>query len=292
MLFILHHYYRYRPVTARPQHSIIPKHQTILKMSSTRTIALITGANRGIGRAVALALARDHNHTVILACRDHEAAKSTASELTAELKDSPNSKATGNNFIPLHLVLESDDSITAAKTFIEAEFNGQLNVLINNAGILIDNFYHRDDYTLTPRELFSQTFDTNVIGPAVLTETLLPLLKKSSSPATPSRIVFTTSTMGSLKLSLDETTAWHTNEATAYDASKAAVNMLAINYSRRMKDVGGKVNAACPGLVATRLTGGYGSSTEDGAVQIVRMATLGGDGVTGTFSRSDAEVPW
>ena len=200
-------------------------------MSSTRTIALITGANRGIGRATALALARDHNYTVILACRDHEAAKATASDLTTELKDFPQNKATGNNFIPLHLVLESDDSITAAKTFIETEFSGQLNVLINNAGILIDNFYHGDGYTLSPRELFSQTFSTNVIGPAVLTETLLPLLKKCSSPSNPARIVFVTSTMGSLRLSLDETTAWHDNEGTAYDASKAAVNMLAINYS-------------------------------------------------------------
>ncbi|KAM7203131.1 short chain dehydrogenase [Naviculisporaceae sp. PSN 640] len=267
--------------------------------SSSRTIALVTGSNRGIGRATALALARDHNYTVILACRDFASAKSTAEELTSQL----NPNVSHGSFIPFHLDYSSDESIASLKTYITNELNGQLNVLINNAGILIDNFYHSEQYTLTPRELYTRTFESNTIGPAILTEELLPFLEKSSNPAegTPSRIVFVSSVMGSLTISQDESTAWYNNEATAYDSSKAAVNMLGVNFARRMKKVGGLVNVVCPGLVATRLTGGYGRSVEEGAEIVVKMATLGtgtgkGEGerenMTGMFVNAEGEVPW
>ncbi|KAM7217510.1 NAD(P)-binding protein [Rhypophila decipiens] len=264
-----------------------------------RTVALVTGSNRGIGRAVALSLARDHKYTVILACRDFAAAKSTAEELTDELASSPSPSAeTGKGeFIPIHLDFSSDSSISSLKSFLVTKFDGQLDVLVNNAGILLDNFFHKpasEFETLSPRELYTKTFESNTIGPAILTEQLLPLLEKSSKPdqARPSRIVFVSSIMGSLTISGDTTTAWYNNEATAYDASKAAVNMLAVNFARRLKPVGGLSNAVCPGLRATRLTSGYGGSVEDGAKKIVEMATLVKDGVSGKFVNEEGEIPW
>ncbi|KAK4210882.1 hypothetical protein QBC37DRAFT_428048 [Rhypophila decipiens] len=264
---------------------------------ATRTIALVTGSNRGIGRAVALSLARDHSYTVILACRDFAAAQSTAEELTAELAASPSAGTAKGEFVPIHLDFSSDSSISSLKSFLETEYKGQLNVLVNNAGVLLDNFFHKpasEFETLSPRELYTKTFESNTIGPAILTEELLPLLEKSSKPdqGRPSRIVFVSSIMGSLTISGDTTTAWYNNEATAYDASKAAVNMLAVNFARRLKPVGGLSNAVCPGLRATRLTSGYGGSVEDGAKKIVEMATLVKGAVSGKFVNEEGDIPW
>jgi NAD(P)-dependent dehydrogenase (short-subunit alcohol dehydrogenase family) len=248
----------------------------------TQTIALVTGANRGIGRAVAAALARDFNYTVILGCRDVAAGRATVSELRSELGI--------DNFHSLQLDLNSDTSISAAAEALEKDF-GRLDVLINNAGIFIDNYFGDADYTLSTRELFELTFNTNVIGTAVLTEKLLPLLRRTGK--TP-RIVFLSSLLGSLHTATDSSTPFYNAESKAYDASKAAVNMLALNYARLLKDIGGKSNAVCPGLVATSLTRNtpHGTTPEVGARRVVEMATLGGDGPTGTYSSSNGDIPF
>ncbi|KAK4539338.1 hypothetical protein LTR36_000769 [Oleoguttula mirabilis] len=239
------------------------------------TITLISGANQGIGLATATKLAADHGHHVIVGARSAEAGAKVAASLQSE----------GHSASSVQLDLGSDASIVAAAETIKQQF-GRLDVLINNAGILIDG--KTPDQPI--RDLFTQTFATNVIGTACLTEAMLPLLRKSALP----RVVFVSSRMGSLEQATNHDTPFFASDYKAYDASKAAVNMVALNYARILEDVGGRVNVACPGLVATGLTGyvSYGATPQLGAQRIVELATVGKDGPTMTFSDRDGEVAW
>jgi NAD(P)-dependent dehydrogenase (short-subunit alcohol dehydrogenase family) len=243
------------------------------------TIALITGGNQGIGRAVATSLAKDHGCHVIIGSRKLAAGEAVAVEL----------QAAGHAASAVQLDVNSDSSIALAVSTITEKF-GQLDVLVNNAGIILDKASFVEVPDLSTRELFEKTFQTNVFGAACLTEALLPLLRKSSSP----RVVFVSSIMGSLQMSTNPSVPWYQRDYKAYDASKAAANILAVNYARILADVGGKVNAACPGLVSTSMTGHnpMGTSTEVGAQRIVELATLESDGPTATFSNRDGPLPW
>ncbi|KAJ8099053.1 hypothetical protein POJ06DRAFT_282203 [Lipomyces tetrasporus] len=240
-------------------------------------IALISGANQGIGLAVANILAKEHGYHVIVGSRKLAASEKVAAEL----------RAAGHAASSVQLDLTDNFSIKAAVKTIELEF-GHLDVLINNAAVLMDATWDRT--TGDPFELFQATFMPNVVGTAALTERLIPLLQKSTLP----RIVFVSSTMGSLEVSRDKSTPWYNIDYKAYDASKAAVNVLTLNYARLLEGSGAKVNSVCPGLVKTALTHytEYGTSPEVGATRIVEMATLGADGPTGTFSSRDGPVPW
>ena len=237
-------------------------------------IVLISGANQGIGLAVAERLAKEHDYHVIIGSRSAEAGQ----EVAKQLVDS------GHQASSVQLDLNSQDSIDIATDIIKQKF-GYLDVLINNAGIGLDLEKGR-----TTRELYTETFNTNVIGTACLTEAVLPLLRKSTLP----RIVFVSSTMGSLAQATVKDTPFYAIDYKAYDASKAAVNMLALNYARILEDVNGKSNAVCPGLVSTKFTSytQYGTSTFEGAEAIIKMATVGKDGPTATFWRKDGNVAW
>ncbi|CAM1508645.1 Fc.00g054930.m01.CDS01 [Cosmosporella sp. VM-42] len=241
----------------------------------SRPIAFITGANQGIGLATARILAETHSYHVIIGSRSLQAGEKVASEL----------RDAGHEASTVQLDLSSPTSIEAAIATINREF-GYLDVLVNNAGILIDL-----DPSHTTWDLYTKTFNTNVIGTAVLTEGLLPLLREAKFG--PPRIVFVTSMMGSLKVSTDKTTPFYNLDCKAYDASKAAVNMLMLNYARVLGG-SGKVNAVCPGLVKTNLTGfdERGHSPEIGASRIVELAVLGEGGPTGTLSDRNGPLPW
>ncbi|KAF2807718.1 short chain dehydrogenase reductase [Mytilinidion resinicola] len=246
-----------------------------------QTIALISGANTGIGLAVATQLAKDHGYHVIIGSRNEAAGTEAAAAL----------KAAGFAASSVQLDLSSDESIAAAVSKIEHEF-GVLDVLINNAGILIDYVPGVTEAykNLSTRELFTQTLSTNVVGTACLTEACLPLLRKSDF----ARLVFVSSRMGSLLESTNKETPYYAIDYKSYDASKAAVNMLALNYARILDGTGALVNAACPGLVQTKLTGfnAWGSPVEAGAQRIVELATAEKGGPTATFSDKDGIVPW
>ncbi|KIW31455.1 uncharacterized protein PV07_03103 [Cladophialophora immunda] len=244
-------------------------------MSAERTIALISGANSGIGLAVATQLAQDHGFHVIVGSRSADAGGKVAASLAAA----------GNSASSVQLDITSDQSIEAAVGAVEREF-GVLDVLINNAGIMLDT---RKDGRST-RELFTETFNANIIGAACLTEAFLPLLRKSSS----TRVLFVTSRMGSISEATNNSTMYYNLDYRAYDCSKAALNMLAVNYARILEDVGAMVNAVCPGLVKTKLTNNhpYGSSPEQGAQRIVELATAAKGGPTMTFSDKDGDIPW
>ena len=192
----------------------------------------------------------------------------------------------GHSASLIELDLKSAASIGAAISSIEQKF-GYLDVLVNNAGIQLDT-----DPKCTKWDLYNNTFATNVIGPAVLTEGLLPLLRKAK--ASPPRIVFVSTIMGSFHYTQDPTVPWHSIDYKAYDSSKAAVNMLMLNFARVMEETGAKVNCVCPGLVKTKLTRfmEHGTSPEVGAEQVVEMATIGIDGPTATWTNKAGVVPF
>ncbi|KIX06046.1 uncharacterized protein Z518_04020 [Rhinocladiella mackenziei CBS 650.93] len=245
-----------------------------------QTVALISGANTGIGLAVATQLTKVHGYHVIVGSRNAAAGEEVAAGLMAD----------GFSASSIQLDLCSDESIAAAASWMERKF-GVLDVLVNNAGILIDHVPGiTDAYRgLSTRELFNQTFSTNVIGTACLTEACLPLLRKSECP----RLVFVSSRMGSLSEATNKSTSYYSIDYKAYDCSKAALNMLALNYARILEDHGALVNAVCPGLVKTKLTNNLmGSSTELGAQRIVELATAAKGGPTATFSDRDGSIPW
>jgi NAD(P)-dependent dehydrogenase (short-subunit alcohol dehydrogenase family) len=243
--------------------------------TTSKTITFVSGANQGIGLATATALARDHGHHVIIGSRNAEAGAKVAKSLAAQ----------GYAASSVQLDLNSEASIHAAVQHIQNTF-GHLDVLINNAAILIDG----TPTAGTTHELFTKTFTTNVIGTAVLTDALLAPLRKSNLP----RIIFVSSRMGSLTLAADPTTAWYNLDCKAYDASKAALNMLALNYARILEPEGARVNVVCPGLVATNLHPGVASGAPPavGAKRVVELAVVEKEGPTATFSGSDGGVPW
>lgn len=241
-----------------------------------KVIAFISGANQGIGAATAIRLAKEHNFHVIIGSRKLENGQKVANKLKSE----------GFSADSVQLDLESDASITAAMTYL-TETYGHLDVLINNAATFLE------PKGLPTRQLFNDTFSTNVTGTACLTEALLPLLRLSTQRP---RVIFVSSGMGSLTMSLDPSLPWYPADYKAYDASKAAANILAVNYSRILADKEACVNAVSPGLVATNMTSytSYGHSPDIGAQRIVELATLTGvnSDVTGTFSDKDGSVPW
>ncbi|KAL4928801.1 uncharacterized protein BDV17DRAFT_281860 [Aspergillus undulatus] len=244
----------------------------------SRTLVLITGANQGIGLATAQILASKHNYHVIIGARNIAAGEKVASDL----------RAAGHAASSLEVDLSSEQSIKDAVATISRDF-GYLDILINNAAILLDG--KANSYTST-WDLYTKTFTPNVFGTGVLTDELLPLLRRAK--ATPPTIIFVSSIMGSVSGSFDSSTFWYPVDYKVYDASKAAVNILTANYHRILGPEGGKVNSVCPGLVKSNLTGfsEYGETTETGATRIVELATAGKDGESGTFTNRDGAVPW
>jgi NAD(P)-dependent dehydrogenase (short-subunit alcohol dehydrogenase family) len=244
--------------------------------SSPKPIAFITGANRGIGFELARTLARDHNFYVLLGSRSPNDGAEAAKRLQSE-----------------HLCVScitidvsSDDSITRAATTVAKEY-GHIDVLVNNAGVMLDTSL--GDEPNAKRKAFHDSFNTNVAGAALVTDAFTPMLSKASVP----RILFVTSTLGSITNRLDTTSWLDFVDHIPYRASKAALNMLAAQYANRYKKNGFKVNVVCPGFVKTRMVGFQGNLTTDEAMpQLVKMCTLGKEGETGTFTDEKATIPW
>ncbi|ANF94990.1 SDR family NAD(P)-dependent oxidoreductase [Paenibacillus bovis] len=235
----------------------------------TNSIALVTGASKGIGLEVARQLGQQ-GITVLLSARTLAAAEEAASELRQENIDVQG----------VQLEVTNEEHINELAQWIEEKY-GRLDILVNNAGVLLENSEYEGD-------VFRDTFEVNTYAPYRLTEKLLPLLLKS--PA--GRVVNQSSAIGSIALQL-------TNEQVqklaqpAYAASKAALNMLTAYWSQQHKAAGLKVNSVHPGLVKTRLGGEHGElSVTDGAKTAVRLATLPAEGPTGEFYYMDDQLPW
>ncbi|KQT83854.1 SDR family oxidoreductase [Aurantimonas sp. Leaf443] len=241
-------------------------------METTKTIALVSGANRGIGYAIAEGLAR-RGMTVLLGCRDLAKGEAAARALRDK----------GLDLRPVQLDTTDEASVASLAATIGKD-DGRLDVLINNAGIGLD-FVE----TLSVTERLVRTLDVNVAGTVRLTEAMRPLLQRSAR----GRIVNISSELASFALRSDPNWQFATFELPTYAASKAAVNALTVSYARSLARFGIKVNAVCPGYTATESTNFASTRMPDEAAVIaVAMATLGEDGPTGSFANDAGELPW
>lgn len=248
-------------------------------MSTTeKKVALITGANRGIGFETARQLGQE-GIKILLGARDEAKGKEAATKLRDEGLDVES------------ILLDVDDAKTheAAAKYIEENF-GKLDILINNAGIWIEPLENGvpTATSKTPLDTFRKTFETNFFNIIGLTQTLLPLVKKSDA----GRIVFLSSGLGSLTLHSDPNSEIYHFKVPAYNISKTALNGYAVHLAYELKDTPIKVNAAHPGSVATDMNANGVLSVEEGAKTSVSLATLPADGYTGKFIYLGEELPW
>ena len=237
-------------------------------------IALVTGANKGIGFEVARQLGRA-NHRVLLGARDATLGAAVAAALCTE----------GVAASCLQLDLTDMATIRAAAATIEAE-HGRLDVLVNNAGIS-----DRADAPPSAASLDAvrRVFDTNFFGTLAVTQAMLPLLRRSQS----ARIVNVSSGLGSLGNNSDPAWEFAHVKRIGYNASKAALNMLTVQLAAELRDTHIKVNAADPGFTATDLNDHRGHQTvAEGAATVIRLALLQDEGPTGGFFSADRQEPW
>jgi NAD(P)-dependent dehydrogenase (short-subunit alcohol dehydrogenase family) len=248
------------------------------------TIALITGANKGIGFETARLLGA-RGMTVLAGARD----EARGAEAEKALRDG------GADARFVQLDVTDSKSVTRAAEWVEAEF-GRLDILVNNAGIA------RGDGTGAPSQTTVETlrtvYETNVFGVVAVTNALLPLLRRA--PA--ARIVNVSSEVGSITSMTDPDGPMAGMASVPYPSSKTALNMVTAMYAKELRDTPIKVNAANPGYCATDLNGRSGFRTaEQGAEVSVHLATLPADGPTGTLwgyvwaaggTESFGALPW
>ncbi|MBX9257030.1 SDR family oxidoreductase [Desmonostoc muscorum CCALA 125] len=238
-------------------------------------VALITGANKGIGYEIARQLG-SRGATVLVAARDIGRGQEAANKLSLS----------GIDAKAVQLDVVDQKTIDSTAQQIESEF-GKLDILVNNAGILSDG--DRLPPSQVDIQTLRHTYETNVFGVFAVTKALLPLLKKSTA----GRIVNISSGLGSLTLNLDPNYEFANMKLVAYNSSKTAVNALTVLFAAELKDTPIKVNAADPGFTATDINQNQGYRTvEQGAKAAVRLATLPEDGSTGGFFDENGVLPW
>jgi NAD(P)-dependent dehydrogenase (short-subunit alcohol dehydrogenase family) len=249
-----------------------------------KPVALVTGANQGIGLQIAKELAA-RGLTVLVGSRSLERGEAAAREV-------------GLDSVALQLDVTDQASITSAAERVRNEF-GRLDVLIQNAAI--SNTKKQpgqsvEEYAKTTRpsnvalDEMRAVWDTNVFGVLAVYQAMLPLLRKTPG----SRIVNVSSGVGSLTTNSDLAFPYRAIFGPVYPASKTALNALTVAMAIELEPEGIKVNAVSPGFTRTNLNGYAGTETvEEGAREVVRVAMLGPDSPTGTFTRWKGEtIPW
>ncbi len=239
-------------------------------MNENVTVALVTGANKGLGREIARQLGKQ-GIRVVLGARDLAKGEAAAESLRA---------VEGVDARAVRLDVTNADDVAALPDYFKNNY-GRLDILVNNAGV-----QHDFDGDVTV-DVLRHTFEANVFAPYAITQVLLALLK--DSPA--GRIVNHSSILGSLTVvGKGQGGDWTTP---GYTSSKAALNMLTVVWAHQLKDTNVKVNAAHPGWVKTDLGGASAPlDVSDGAKTAVRLATLPADGPTGGFFHGDKSLPW
>jgi NAD(P)-dependent dehydrogenase (short-subunit alcohol dehydrogenase family) len=242
-----------------------------------RPIALVTGANKGIGKAIAEQLGA-LGMTVLIGSRDAARGAETEREL----------RAAGYDAHSIVLDVTDQDTIRAAAKIIEDRY-GRLDILVNNAGIA------GNTSLLTPSQadldLLREVFETNVFGVAAVTNAMLPLIRRSGA----GRIVNMSSDVGSIaQMSDPEHYLSKIRPQAAYPTSKSALNALTVQYAKELRDDGILINAAAPGGCATDFTKGLNvtRTAAEGAQIVVRLATLDQAGPTGGFFNDNGPVRW
>jgi NAD(P)-dependent dehydrogenase (short-subunit alcohol dehydrogenase family) len=236
-------------------------------------VALVTGANKGIGLEIVRQLAAS-GATALIGARDCGRGEKAANALAADGLDA--------RFIQIDVTEQS--TIDAGASRIERDF-GRLDILVNNAGIGIDNA----PPSQLDMDVLRRTYETNFFGVFAVTQAMLPLLRRSDG----GRIVNVSSGLGSLTQNSDPGYQYAAAKLLAYNSSKSALNALTIQFAHELRDTPIKVNSADPGYVATDLNHHTGTRTvEQGATIAVKLASLPADGPTGGFFDEDGVVPW
>jgi NAD(P)-dependent dehydrogenase (short-subunit alcohol dehydrogenase family) len=248
-----------------------------------KRIALVTGANQGVGRQVAKELV-GNGVTVLLGSRNSERGEAAAQEI-------------GPGAIALQLDVTDRASIAAAAERIRKEY-GRLDLLVNNAAIsnTRKGSLSLQDYakiTLASNASLDEVravWETNVFGVLAVYQAMLPLLRESPD----ARIVNVSSAVGSLAANADPAYHYHAFYGPVYPASKTALNAITLAMMVELESTGIKVNLVTPGFTKTNLNGYEGTaSVEDGSREVVRVAMLGPDGPSGTFTRwENTTIPW
>jgi NAD(P)-dependent dehydrogenase (short-subunit alcohol dehydrogenase family) len=241
-----------------------------------KNIALITGANKGIGFETARQLGRE-NTTILLGSRDQAKGEEAAARLRAE----------GFDVHPIMLDVSDSVSIQKAAAEVKKKF-GRLDILVNNAGIMVDDRKKKiSEQTL---ETWRKTFATNLFGVIETTNAFLPLLRQSEA----GRIVNLSSILGSIEYHATAgSPVYESKQTPAYNVSKSALNAYTVQLAYELRDTKIKVNAAHPGWVKTEM-GGEGAmmEIEDGAKTSVSLATVAENGPNGAFLHQGESLPW
>jgi NAD(P)-dependent dehydrogenase (short-subunit alcohol dehydrogenase family) len=246
-------------------------------MPSDKKVALISGANRGIGLETARQLGQK-GITVIVAARTHRAAQQAADKLVAE-----NIEA-----YPVALDVTRDEDRKAAARFVAEKF-GKLDILVNNAAIGGEGGLLNPRTIETTESELHSVFNTNLFSVVAVTREFLPLLKKS--PA--GRIVNLSSILGSLTLQAMPGSPIAPMKAFAYNASKTALNQFTVHLAAELKATNIKVNSAHPGWVKTELGTQHAQlEIPEGGKTSVELALIGPDGPSGKFIHNGQELPW
>jgi len=242
---------------------------------SSKKIALITGANKGIGLETARQLGQQ-DITVLVGARDEAKGNQAAEEL----------RKAGLDVHGIVIDVNNADSIQKAAARIERDY-GRLDILVNNAGVMIDD--QKKKPSEQSLDVWRKTFETNLFGLIATTQALLPLLRKSAG----GRIVNLSSILGSINLHATPGSPIYDMKLPAYNVSKSAVNPFTVQLAYELKDTTIKVNAAHPGWVKTDM-GGEGATMDipDGAKTSVALATIGADGPNGAYMHMGETLPW
>jgi len=239
-----------------------------------KRVALVTGANRGIGFEIARQLAIK-KMTVLIGARHDEGGMDAQKKLAAQ----------GLDVHFTRIDVTDPVSLEAAVGRIKDEFK-RLDALVNNAGILIDAETRILDLGLP---LFQNTLETNAFGPLLLSQACVPIMKANYY----GRIVNMSSTLGSLTDSADPDSAYTEVQSPAYRLSKTLLNGITVLLAKELRGTNILVNSACPGWVRTDMGGNRAPlSPEQGAATPVWLATLPDDGPTGGFFRDRQQIPW
>ncbi len=247
-----------------------------------KPVALVTGANKGIGLQIAKELAA-HGFTVLIGSRNLERGETAASSVGADAH-------------AVQLDVTNQTSIAAAAERIRNEF-GRLDVLVNNAAIShvdkpgwsLEDMAKSNRASVASLDEVRTVFETNVFGVLAVTQAMLPLLREA--PA--ARIVNVSSGVGSLTINSDPASPFRSMFDAVYCPSKTALNAITLAFAIELESTGIKVNAADPGFIATDLNHFAGTGTvQQGARTPVRLALLDANGPTGTFSGENGPLPW